>query len=75
MQANENTVDRALRFILGIAAIVAAFVWLGIMEGAIVGIVVALVGLVLTCTGLCGFCPGYRLIGVSTCKVDPGASN
>jgi len=71
MKANENGVDRAVRMVLGIAALAAAFLWLGVMDGAWAGIVAAVVGVVLIGTGLCGFCPAYRIVGISTCKVRP----
>ena len=60
MQHNEGTVDRALRIIVGILLLGAAFVgpktplgWLGVIPLA---------------TGLVGFCPLYRLIGIKTTK-------
>lgn len=68
MKSNENGIERIIRVILGIVALAAAFMTLGVMDGAILGIVVAVVGVVLLLTGTCGFCPAYRLIGISTCK-------
>ncbi|HET9930588.1 MAG TPA: DUF2892 domain-containing protein [Polyangiaceae bacterium] len=60
MSSNEGTVDRALRIVIGIVLLAAVFVgpktpfgWLG---------VVPLV------TGIIGFCPLYRLIGIRTTK-------
>lgn len=70
MKPNEGTADRALRIILGIVALVAGFVWLGAMSGAIAGIAVAAVGTVLLITGFVGFCPAYRLVGIRTCSVN-----
>ncbi len=64
MKANENAIDRALRLLL-----VASFVWLGAGAGEITGIIAAVIGAVLVLTGLVGFCPAYRLVGMSTCKV------
>lgn len=69
MKPNEGAADRAARVILGIVALVAAWMWLGLAGGAVLGIVVAVVGAVLILTGLVGFCPAYRLVGLSTCKV------
>lgn len=61
MPRNEGTIDRALRIIVGIVLLYLAFTgqytpwtWIG---------VVPLV------TGLIGFCPLYRLLGMNTCKV------
>jgi ABC-type uncharacterized transport system permease subunit len=68
MKSNENGIERVIRVILGIGALVAAFMSLGVMDGEIVGIIVAVVGAVLLLTGTVGFCPAYRLVGISTCK-------
>ncbi len=68
MQANEGGADRAARVVLGIVVLVVAFVVLDAMAGAIFGIVVAVVGAIMVLTGLCGFCPAYKLVGLSTCK-------
>jgi hypothetical protein len=58
MKRNEGTLDRTVRILLGLALLALVFVgpksWLG------------LVGLVPLATGLVGFCPLYRLIGVRT---------
>jgi len=68
MKSNENGIDRAIRIILGIAALAVAFMTLGVMDGEILGIIVAVVGAILLLTGFVGFCPAYRLVGLSTCK-------
>lgn len=65
MKANEGKADRAVRVVLGLIAIVAAYMWLGLADGGILGI---LVGAVMLLTGFVGYCPAYRLIGMSTCK-------
>ena len=58
---NEGTVDRAVRIALGLGILSLAFVgprtpW-------------AWVGAVPFLTGLIGFCPLYRVLGISTCPV------
>jgi len=63
-KTNEGTLDRALRIILGLALIVAFFFnrdgayswlyWLGIIP---------------LVTGLVGWCPIYRIVGIKTCKM------
>lgn len=58
---NEGTIDRILRVLLGIALIAMAFVGPQSAWGWL--------GLVPLLTGLVGFCPLYRLIGVNTCRV------
>jgi len=75
MKPNEGSLDRAARVILGIVALVAAWMWLGLGAGAVLGIVVAIVGAVLILTGLIGFCPAYRLVGMSTCRARPGGAS
>lgn len=59
MELNEGTIDRAIRVAFGLGLIALVFVgpkmaWLGVL------------GLVLLVTGVVGFCPLYRLIGVRT---------
>ncbi len=68
MQANEGGADRATRVVVGIIALIVAFVVLDAMAGAILGIVVAVVGGIMVLTGFCGFCPAYKIVGLSTCK-------
>jgi len=62
MIRNEGNIDRALRIIAGIVLIALVFVgpqtnwgWIGIVPLA---------------TGLVGFCPLYRLLGLNTCPLD-----
>lgn len=61
MPRNEGTIDRALRIIVGIVLLYLAFTgqftpwtWIGVVP---------------LLTGLVGFCPLYRLLGINTCKV------
>ena len=67
MKANESGVDRALRLVLGVVLLIASFMWLGVADATITGIIAAVIGAVLVLTGLVGFCPAYRLVGLSTC--------
>ncbi|MFT3707143.1 MAG: DUF2892 domain-containing protein [Archangium sp.] len=61
---NEGPIDRALRVILGA----------GVVSLAVVGPQTpwAWLGLIPLITGLVGFCPLYRLLGISTTGVRPG---
>lgn len=68
MKANESGVDRALRLVLGVVLLIASYMWLGVAEGTIVGIIAAIIGAVLVLTGLVGFCPAYKVCGMNTCK-------
>ncbi|MFT3916074.1 MAG: DUF2892 domain-containing protein [Anaeromyxobacteraceae bacterium] len=55
---NEGTLDRAARIVLGLGLISLVFVGPQTMWG--------LVGLVPLATGALGFCPLYRVLGIST---------
>ena len=61
MLTNEGTLDRALRVIVGLVLISLAFVGPQTPWGWI--------GVVPLLTGIVGFCPVYRLIGLSTCPM------
>ncbi|MBL9013735.1 MAG: DUF2892 domain-containing protein [Myxococcales bacterium] len=61
MMTNEASFDRVLRVVLGIVLLALVFVgprtpwgWLGLVPLA---------------TGLAGFCPLYRLVGIDTCRL------
>ena len=60
MKPNIGGLDRALRVIAGLAILSLVFVgpqtWWG------------LVGLIPIGTAMIGFCPPYRLLGISTCR-------
>ena len=59
MLTNESSIDRALRVVIGIVVLSLVVVGPKTMWG--------LLGLVPLLTGLVGFCPLYRLLGISTC--------
>lgn len=61
MSRNEGNIDRALRIILGLGLLALVFVGPQTPWGWI--------GLVPLVTGLVGFCPLYRLIGINTCAM------
>jgi len=56
---NEGNLDRALRVIVGLVLLALVFVGPKTPLGWI--------GIVPLLTGLVGFCPAYRLFGLSTC--------
>jgi hypothetical protein len=58
---NEGTLDRAVRIVLGVALLALTVVGPESMLG--------LAGVVPLATGLIGFCPLYRLVGIKTCPV------
>lgn len=59
MELNQGTIDRAIRIALGVGLIALVFFGPKTVSFAIVGIV-------LLVTGLSGFCPLYRLLGLRT---------
>ena len=67
-ERNEGTADRIVRAVIGLILL-----WVGLwplagLQAAVLGIIVALIGLVLVITAITGFCLIYRIIGVSTVK-------
>jgi hypothetical protein len=63
LPANEHTVDRTLRVLLGVVLLSLTVVGPRTLWG--------LVGLVPLITGLAGSCPLYALFGLSTCAMKP----
>jgi hypothetical protein len=61
---NESSIDRTLRILVGVVLLSLVFVGPGTLWG--------LVGLVPLVTGLSGFCPLYRILGLSTCATRDG---
>ncbi len=59
---NEGNVDRIIRVIVG----------LGLLSLVVIGpqTLWGLVGLVPLLTGIFGFCPAYKLLGMNTCPVS-----
>ena len=69
MKKNVGTTERVIRAIVGLIALAAAFTALGVLEGATLGIVAAVVGVVMLFTASIGWCPPYAIFGISTCSV------
>jgi len=65
MTVNEGTIDRIVRVVIGIALLSLVFVGPQTMWG--------LVGIVPLLTGIVGFCPAYKLFGLSTCAGEKPA--
>ncbi|HRW37655.1 MAG: DUF2892 domain-containing protein [Acidimicrobiales bacterium] len=70
MQRNEGNIDRIVRVVVAVAALAGAAA-VGI--GSVGGLALVAVGVIMGVTAAVGFCPLYRLIGVSTCPVDTKA--
>jgi hypothetical protein len=66
MQVNEAGWERVIRVVLG----------LGLLSLIVIGPKswIGLVGLVPLATGLFGFCPLYKLLGISTCPRPPAGA-
>jgi hypothetical protein len=67
MGRNVGTVDRALRALVGILALLGAFA-LGWFSGWMVWAAAA-VGVIMLGTAAMGLCPLYRLVGINTCRI------
>jgi hypothetical protein len=63
MKKNMGTIDRAIRAVVGIAAITAYFV--GWLTGTL-AIISLVVGIVLLGTAAIRWCPPYDLLGINT---------
>jgi hypothetical protein len=66
MVRNESTADRIIRLVVAVVAAVAAFT---VGVGSALGIVLLVVGAVMLVTAASGFCPLYRVFGLSTCPM------
>ena len=68
MVINVGSADRVIRIIIGLVAIAAIFI------GPLAGpgwprIVLGLVGVIMIATSAVSFCPLYRIVGISSCKI------
>ena len=63
MGRNEGTTDRVVRAVLAVVAVVAA---LAVGAGSVGGVALLVVAAILAVTAAAGFCPLYRVIGMST---------
>jgi len=66
MIRNEASADRVIRAVVAVAALVGALL-VGLTS--VFGIILVVVALVMAVTAAVGFCPLYRVFGMSTCKV------
>ena len=61
MTANVGTADRVIRVLVGIALLVWFFLGTGEVRW------IGLIGIIPILTAAAGWCPAYRLLGMSTC--------
>lgn len=70
MTANLGNLDRLFRALLGLVLIIAPLLnQPAIWSSAALSYGSMAVGLILVLTSLFRFCPLYRIVGISTCKV------
>jgi hypothetical protein len=67
MKTNEAAWDRGLRIVVGLVLLSSTIVGPHTLWG--------LSGIVLLATGILGFCPLYRLLGLSTSSIHPKAAH
>ena len=65
MNANVGNADKIVRVVIAAVAAILAFV---IGAGTVGGIILLVVAVVMLATAAMGFCPLYRIFGMSTCK-------
>lgn len=65
MMKNESSIDRLVRVVVAVVAIVIAFV---VGAGSVLGIILFVVAAIMLITASLGYCPVYRLIGFRTKK-------
>ncbi|GAB2501281.1 hypothetical protein CATRI_02225 [Corynebacterium atrinae] len=68
MKTNESGVDRGIRAALAVVALILAFTVL--KPSSFLGILLIIVAIILGATAAVGFCPLYRVFGISTCKTN-----
>jgi hypothetical protein len=65
MSSNTSGIDRIILVTIAIAAVVGAF---AVGAGSVLGIILFVVAAIMLVTAAVGFCPLYRLFGISTKK-------
>ena len=74
MTINENSTDRIIRGVVGAGALIGAVATGASGGNVVLTVVLAVVGVILAGTAAVGFCPIYRIFGISTCKVPAARS-
>jgi hypothetical protein len=64
MRTNESAIDRVMRMFIGVILLSLVVIGPKTLWG--------LIGLVPLATGLVGFCPLYRVLGITSCPARPG---
>jgi len=63
MVKNVGTVDKIVRVIVGILALVGVF----IVSGTVLKVILGIVAILMFFTAVTGYCGLYRVLGISTC--------
>lgn len=66
MKSNVGSIDKIVRIL--IAVIISILFFTGTVQGTL-GYVLLALGAIFLLTSVVGFCPLYRLVGITTCKV------
>ena len=66
MIGNMGTADRAVRVVVGLVVVTGLFGWGWSFFGWIIGSALVVVAALMFATAALGYCPTYRLLGVST---------
>ena len=65
MSTNMNGLDRIIRLVIAVAAVIAAF---AVGASSLFGIILFVIAAIMLVTAAVGFCPLYRVFGLSTKK-------
>jgi len=66
MKKNESVLDRGIRFIAGVVALVLAL-FIGVWSG--LGIVLMVIAVILLATAAVGYCPLYKILGIRSNRI------
>lgn len=66
MNKNMSTTDRVIR--IAVVLVIVGLYYFNFISGTL-AIILGVVALIFMLTSLVSFCPLYRLIGISTCKI------
>lgn len=66
MKSNVGSIDKIVRIL--IAVVISSLYFTGTVQGTVAFVLLAL-GAIFLLTSVVGFCPLYRLVGITTCKV------
>lgn len=65
-ERNEGILDRIVRVALSLVLLPVGLLWLGGLQGSVLGLVIAGLGVFVLITGLTGFCILYVPLGINT---------